>query len=112
VASQAAEIGATHDVWYGITKAGLINYTTSLAAELGKKGIIVNAVSPGPVRTNMYQPSYETERSVRVRERTYEKRAADPEEIAEVIYWLGSTSPAYLNGENIDVNNGVQKMNV
>jgi 3-oxoacyl-[acyl-carrier protein] reductase len=111
VASQAAEIGLINDIWYGITKAGLVNYTTTLAAELGKQGIIVNAVSPGPVRTNMYQHSSESERSIRVRERTYEKRAANPEEIAEVVYWLGSTSPAYLNGENIDVNNGVQKMN-
>lgn len=111
VASQASEIGTAGDIWYGITKAGLVNYTIALAAELAKTGIIVNAVSPGPVDTNMFRDSNNTDRSKRVRERTYEKRSAKPEEIAEVIYWLGSTSPAYLNGENIDVNNGVQKMN-
>lgn len=111
VASQASEIGTAGDIWYGITKAGLVNYTTTLASELAKEGIIVNAVSPGPVSTEMFAEHINTDRAVRVRERTYEKRSARPEEIAEVIYWLGSTSPSYLNGENIDVNNGVQKIN-
>jgi 3-oxoacyl-[acyl-carrier protein] reductase len=112
VASQAAEIGYASNIWYGIVKAGLINFTTAIATDLGRKGIIVNAVSPGPVKTGDYQAFLGTERAASVRGRTYEKREARPEEIAEVIYWLGTTSPAYLNGENIDVNNGVQKMNL
>ena len=37
-----------------------------------------------------------------------EKRAATAEEIAEVVYWLGTTSPAYMNGAVLDVNDGIR----
>lgn len=51
-ASIAGEIGHP-DIWYGITKAGLINMTKSFAKLLGPQGIVVNAVAAGPVETDM-----------------------------------------------------------
>lgn len=109
VASQASEIGHT-DIWYGITKAGLVNATKTLASELGPKGVVVNAVSPGPVKTDMTDDPTYSERYNRIVGRTYLKRIAYASEVADVIYWLANDSPQYVNGENIDVNNGAQRI--
>ena len=109
VASQASEIGH-NDIWYGITKAGLVNATKTLASELGPKGIVVNAVSPGPVQTDMTTDTTYQERYQKIISRTYLKRIAYASEVADVIYWLATESPQYVNGENIDVNNGAQRI--
>lgn len=110
VASQASEIGHS-DIWYGITKAGLVNVTKSFATEFGGKGIVVNSVSPGPVETDMTRDPLYSKRYEKVVGRTYLGRMAYAEEVAKIIVWLATDSPVYLNGENIDVNNGVQRIN-
>src|SRR6202008_2474528 len=43
------------DLWYGATKAALLNITKTYAGILGKDGILVNAVAPGPTQTDMYE---------------------------------------------------------
>ena len=107
VASQAAQVGHP-DIWYGITKAGLINATISFANLLGEKGITVNAIAPGPVSTDMINNAPPNKRLEQVLQRTYLGRAATAAEVAEVIVWLAAESPAYINGEVININNGVQ----
>ncbi len=109
VASQASEIGHT-DIWYGITKAGLVNATKTLASELGSKGVVVNAVSPGPVQTDMTTDPTFKERYKKIIDRTYLKRIAYASEVADAIIWLATDSPGYINGENIDINNGAQRI--
>lgn len=109
VASQAAEIGHKN-IWYGITKAGLVNATKSYAAILGEKGVVINAVAPGPVITDMIENSIYWERYEKLKKRTYINRLAYAEEVAEVIFWLAAESPEYVNGETIDINNGVQRI--
>ena len=109
IASQAGEVGHP-DIWYGITKAGLINATKTYAAILGPQGVVLNAIAPGPVKTEMIENSEYSERFETVRQRTYLQRVAKPEEIAEVIYWLATSAPEYINGEVIDLNNGAQKI--
>ena len=109
VASQAAQVGHG-DIWYGITKAGLVNATKSYAALLGEKGVELNAVAPGPVEMEMIQNTPYSSRFENVRKRVYTGRFAKPEEVAEVIYWLGTTAPEYINGETIDINNGAQRI--
>jgi len=109
VASQAAEVG-NPDIWYGITKAGLVNVTRSFANILGKNGIVINAVAPGPVETDMILNSPYNERFERIKERSYLKRIAKPIEIAKTIFWLATESPEYINGETIDINNGAQSI--
>lgn len=109
VASQAAEVG-NPDIWYGITKAGLVNVTRSFANLLGDKGIVVNSVAPGPVETDMILNSPHNDRFKKIKERVYLKRFAKPIEIAKTIFWLGTESPEYINGETIDINNGAQSI--
>lgn len=109
VASQAAEVGHT-DIWYGITKAGLVNVTKSYASIAGGEGVVINAVAPGPVETEMIKNSPFSDRFERLKARTYLKRVAQPEEVAEVVYWLATEAPEYINGETLDINNGAQRI--
>ncbi|MGN0634088.1 MAG: SDR family NAD(P)-dependent oxidoreductase [Oscillospiraceae bacterium] len=105
VASQASVAG-NPDIWYGMTKAALVNFTKSMAGHLGKKGVVINAVSPGPVDTEMVSGSPYGERFEKIRRRTYLGRFAKTEEIAQMIYILAKLTPEYYNGENVIINNG------
>ncbi|MBK1809826.1 SDR family oxidoreductase [Clostridium sp. YIM B02505] len=102
--SIAGQIGHP-DIWYGVSKAGLINATKSFAKLLGSKGIIINAVAPGPVETDMMTQIPE-QRKKDIKSSVYLDRFAKPEEVAKTIYWLATDSPEYINGTCIDINNG------
>ncbi len=104
VASVAAFTGHP-DLWYGATKAALINITKSYAGYLGADGVLVNAVAPGPTLTAMYVRLPQSRKEAVMRS-VYAGRPCKPEEVAETIYWLGSASPAYLSGATIDINSG------
>lgn len=102
--SIAGQIGHP-DVWYGITKAGLINATKSFASILGPKGVVINAVAPGPVETDMLDVIPENRKKF-IKSSVYSGRFARPEEVAKAIVWLATECPEYINGSCIDVNNG------
>jgi 3-oxoacyl-[acyl-carrier protein] reductase len=93
------------DLWYGATKAALLNITKSYAGSLGKDGILVNAVAPGPTLTAMYEQLPQSRRDGVMRS-VHAGRACTPEEVARVILWLGTTSPDYVSGTTVDVNSG------
>jgi NAD(P)-dependent dehydrogenase (short-subunit alcohol dehydrogenase family) len=93
------------DLWYGITKAGLLNLTKSWARALGPHGVLVNAVAPGPTETRMYDQLPQSRRDDVMRS-VYAGRACKPQEVADAIFWLGSDCPEYINGSTLDVNNG------
>lgn len=103
-ASIAGQIGHP-DIWYGITKAGIINATKSFAKILGSKGIIINSVAPGPVETEMMKVIPE-DRKKAIKSNVFLDRFAKPVEVAKTIYWLATESPEYINGTCIDINNG------
>jgi 3-oxoacyl-[acyl-carrier protein] reductase len=109
VASQAGVFGH-YDIWYGALKAGLINATKTFANLYGRHGLVINAVSPGPVDGDVIRESKFKERFEKVIGRTILKRYAEPAEVAQVIYWLSKESPVYLNGENYLINNGVTSL--
>ena len=93
------------DLWYGITKAGILNLTKSWARALGPHGTLVNAVAPGPTATHMYDQLPQSRRDDVMRS-VYAGRVCQPQEVGEAIFWLGSTSPEYINGTTLDVNSG------
>ncbi len=93
------------DLWYGITKAGLLNLTKSWARALGPHGVLVNAVAPGPTETRMYDQLPQSRRDDVMRS-VYAGRVCKPREVAEAIFWLGSLCPEYINGSTLDVNSG------
>lgn len=93
------------DLWYGATKAALLNITKSYAAELGNSGILVNAVAPGPTLTAMYDQLPQSRKDAVMRS-VHVGRPCNPEEVARVIVWLGTDSPDYVSGTTVDVNSG------
>ncbi|MGF1695365.1 SDR family oxidoreductase [Vibrio lamellibrachiae] len=103
-ASIAGHIGHP-DIWYGVTKAGLINATKSFAKLLGSYGITVNAIASGPVMTPMME-SIAKERLDQIKASALTGRFAKPQEVAQTITWLGTESPQYINGSTIDINDG------
>jgi NAD(P)-dependent dehydrogenase (short-subunit alcohol dehydrogenase family) len=102
--SIAGQIGHP-DIWYGISKAGLINATKSFAKILGSQGIIVNAVASSPVSTDMLQ-SIPSARKEAFLKNVYTGRFAEPIEVAKTMVWLATESPEYINGSCIDINDG------
>lgn len=106
LASIAGETGHP-DIWYGITKAGVINFTKSFARLLGPHGIVVNAVAPGPVENTDLFHVIPEERRASLLKQTINGRFATPQDVAQTIYWLAVESPTYINGICVDVNNGI-----
>jgi 3-oxoacyl-[acyl-carrier protein] reductase len=93
------------DLWYGATKAALLNITKTYAGLLGKDGVLVNAVAPGPTLTAMYDQLPQSRKDAVMRS-VHSGRPCSPEEVAQTIVWLATDSPAYLSGATVDVNNG------
>lgn len=101
--SIAGQIGHP-DIWYGMTKAALINATKSFSKIFEGK-IIINAVAPSPVATDMLNTIPQARQEAFLKS-VISKRFAEPKEIAKTIVWLATESPEYINGTVIDINNG------
>jgi 3-oxoacyl-[acyl-carrier protein] reductase len=93
------------DLWYGATKAGIVSITKSFASYLGRHGIQVNAVAPGPVDTELLKVVDEARRNA-LQKAVYSGRSGRPEEIAAAIVWLATEAPPILNGAIVDINDG------
>lgn len=102
--SIAGEIGHP-DIWYGISKAGLVNAMRSIARTFGAKGVVANSVAPGPVETEMMR-NIPQDRKERLKAATISQRFSTADEVAETICWLATDAPATINGDVIDINNG------
>jgi 3-oxoacyl-[acyl-carrier protein] reductase len=93
------------DLWYGASKAALLNITKTFAGLLGKYGVVVNAVAPGPTLTDMYEGLPQSRKDMVMRS-VHSGRPAMPVEVAQAVLWLGTESPLYVNGTTLDVNDG------
>jgi NAD(P)-dependent dehydrogenase (short-subunit alcohol dehydrogenase family) len=93
------------DLWYGITKAGVVSMTKSFASYLGRHGIQVNAVAPGPVDTELLK-RIDASRREGLLKVVYSGRVGRPDEIAAAIMWLATASPTIVNGAILDINDG------
>jgi len=103
ISSMAGDIGMPGGAAYGATKAALSAMTRSWAAELGSRGVRVNAVAPGPVYTGTASGPEFTRR---LGETTPLDRAAQPEEIAEVVAFLASDRASYITGATVAADGG------
>jgi 3-oxoacyl-[acyl-carrier protein] reductase len=104
LASVAAYTAHT-DLWYGVTKAGVVSFTRSFASYLGPHSIQVNAVAPGPIDTPLLDKA-QPERVEHLMKVVYTRRKGRPEEVAEAIRWLALDAPEIINGAVIDVTDG------
>lgn len=88
---------------YSAAKAGVIGATKALAQEIGRKGITVNAVAPGFIKTDMTEGLNENE----LKNLIPLKRFGLPEEVAYTVGFLASAEAAYITAEVISVNGGL-----
>jgi 3-oxoacyl-[acyl-carrier protein] reductase len=91
---------------YVATKAGVIGLTKTLARELGRKGVTVNAVAPGFIATDMVKKMPENVLKS-MEEKVPLGRLGTPEEIAAVYLFLSSDEASYINGATISVDGGI-----
>ena len=88
---------------YSAAKAGVIGATKALAQEIGRRGITVNAVAPGFIKTDMTEGLNEAE----LKNMVPLKRFGTPEEVAHTVGFLATEGAAYITGEVISVNGGL-----
>ena len=107
VSSQAAFMGATTGhAHYAASKAGLVSLTVSLAREVAARGIAVNAVAAGMMRTDMSHEALEAGEE-KYLQRIPLRRIADPAEVANIIVFLASERASYMTGATVDVSGGM-----
>ena len=103
--ASVASYTAHTDLWYGVTKAGVVSFTRSFAAHLGPHGIQVNAVAPGPIDTQLLKNA-QPERVEALMRQVYTRRPGTPEEVAGTIRWLALEAPPIINGAVVDITDG------
>jgi 3-oxoacyl-[acyl-carrier protein] reductase len=103
ISSVAGITGNRGQVNYSAAKAGLIAASKSLAAEVGRLGIRVNAVAPGLIETEMIQdvPVGDLKQMIPM------ARVGQPEEVARVVRFLCSDDASYITGQVIGINGGM-----
>lgn len=106
IASVWGEVGASCEVVYSASKAGIIGFTKALSKEVGMSGIRVNCISPGVIDTDMNK-SLESEVLSDLKQDIPLKRIGSAKEVSSVIKFLASEDSSYLNGVTISVNGGM-----
>jgi NAD(P)-dependent dehydrogenase (short-subunit alcohol dehydrogenase family) len=104
ISSRAAFYGSPAEfVWYAASKGGVDSLTNGLAREVAAEGVRVNAVSPGPIITEMHRPG----RLEVGAKRAPMQRAGTAEEVAEAVMFLASDAASYVTGANLSVAGGL-----
>lgn len=107
IASIAAARHLVNRSWYGLSKAGVVSLTRSLATEWGSEGIRVNAVAPGTIATPM--TTWITDNPTVLAEHTSAiplARLGTPEEIAAAVAYLAGPDASYVSGQTLFVDGG------
>ena len=96
---------------YTASKHGVIGLTKGLAVELGRRGVTVNCVCPGPIRTGMTAAIPDEHKDKFARRRVPIGRYGDPEEVAQAILSLALPASSYVNGAVLVVDGGMTAQN-
>ena len=106
VASIQAYQPSSNLLAYATTKGAIVNFTQGLGQMLGKKGIRVNAVAPGPVWTPLIPSTMPPEKVEKFGEQVPMKRPGQPAEVAPAYVMLASDEASYISGATIAVTGG------
>jgi len=109
--SDAGRIGNPGEVLYCGTKAAIMASSKALARELARYNIRVNAVSPGPVHTELWDKLHEGEKGKKVTEAVIRaiplRRLGTPEDVADVVAFFVSDDSRYLTGQVLSIDGGL-----
>jgi 3-oxoacyl-[acyl-carrier protein] reductase len=111
IASTEALGATSRNSAYAAAKAGVTGLTRALAVELGREGITVNCICPGPILTGMTEAIPETDRESFARRRTALGRYGHPEEVAHMTLSLCLPAASYVTGAVIPVDGGLMARN-
>lgn len=112
IASDAGRVGSSGESVYAGCKAAVVAFGKSVARELARSGICINAVCPGPTDTTLFREfAGEGEFGARVRaglERAIPmRRLGQPEDVAGIVAFLASEDADYITGQTISVSGGL-----
>jgi len=96
----------TRRVMYSAAKAGVCGLTRGVAVELAEYNVLVNAIAPGFVATEMTYQNNTSEQIKAIENNLPIKRMAQPSEIAELVYFLISPQNTYITGQTIFIDGG------
>lgn len=106
ISSMWGQVGASCEVDYSASKAGLIGFTKALAKEVAPSGIRVNCVSPGFIMTDM-NSRFSPEDLALIREDIPLGIFGEPRHVADAVAFLASTQAEYITGQVLAVNGGM-----
>lgn len=106
ISSVNGQKGAFGQANYAAAKAGIHGFTKSLALEVAKKGVTVNTVSPGYLRTQMVLKVPDDILKSKILPEIPVGRLGEPDEVAGLVAYLASTQAAFVTGANVAINGG------
>ena len=106
ISSASASIGNRGQSNYAAAKAGVEAFTKSLAKEVGKRDITINAVAPGFIATDMTEQNDGVNAEYLIKEIPL-GRFGEPEEVAGLVNFLCSEKASYITGQTIHINGGL-----
>lgn len=117
ISSMAGKTGEPYTSPYCTTKFGVLGFTQSIALELGKDNITINAVCPGPIETALIKTS--VSQTAELNNKTYEEelydkfiskmplgRIGQPEDVANAVSFLASDEASFITGSSLNVSGG------
>jgi 3-oxoacyl-[acyl-carrier protein] reductase len=96
---------------YAVAKHGVVGLTRALAVDLGREGITVNCVCPGPINTALTEPIPDEHKIIFAKRRTALGRYGEPAEVAHMILSLCLPAASYITGAVIPVDGGLTARN-
>ena len=111
ISSDAGRVGSSGEAVYSACKGGIIAFTKTMARELARKGVLLNAVAPGPTDTPLFAEVARGEAGVRIAEGLKRaiplRRLAQPTDYPGIVCFLASDDAGFITGQVISVSGGL-----